>query len=209
MARTCPFGQCDVRLVLSSDRLLNHRPHRHAGSTPGPVPSCSHADFGQEVVLAMTTPAHNVVSAPRFALSVDYGQIKNLQVTEIKEIWSQLAAHEYIATGGARPQDLSYTKQYGQPKNTEVKVTVTFTPDTFPKIWSWHMAAKAGEDKARTTVELTIYKPDGKTAAVYTMEQAWLSKVDVTIPKAGNTDTATMGLTIVCDDFIVPNALNT
>jgi hypothetical protein len=156
----------------------------------------------------MTAALHNVVSAPRFALSVDYAQIKNLQVTEIKEIWSQLASHEYIAAGGAQPTKLSYSKQFGQPKNTEVKVTVTFSPDTFPAIWSWHQAAKLGDDAARTTAELTIYKPDGSTAAVYSMEGAWLSKIDVNIPKAGNTDTATIALTIVCDDFVVPGAKN-
>ena len=154
----------------------------------------------------MTTPTHNVVSAPRFALSVDYANIANLQVLEIKEIWSQLAAHEYITAGGAQPTQLSYSKQFGQPKNTEIKVTVTFNPDTFPMIWSWHQAAKLGMDSARVTAELTIYKPDGSSAALYSMEGAWLAKIDVNIPKAGNTDVASIGLTIVCDDFIVPNA---
>lgn len=158
----------------------------------------------------MTTPSelHNVLSAPRFMLTVDGQNIKNLQVIEIKEIWSQLAAHEYITTGGAQPTQLNYSKQFGQPKNTEVKVSVTFTPDTFPNIWSWHQAAKAGHDAARSSADLTIYKPDGSTAAVYHMFGAWLSRVDVNIPKAGGTDVASIALTIVCDDFIVPNAFN-
>lgn len=175
-----------MRLALSSDRLSNGYRRRQAD--------------------IMTTPLHNVVSAPRFALSVDGQNIKNLQVLEIKEIWSQLASHEYITAGGAQPTKLTYSKQYGQPKNTEIKATVTFDPDSFPYIWSWHQAAKVGMDGARTTAELAIYKPDGSSAAMYTMEGAWLSRVDVNIPKAGGTETASIGLTIVCDDFIVPQA---
>ncbi|HJP73310.1 MAG TPA: hypothetical protein VJ914_03530 [Pseudonocardiaceae bacterium] len=156
-----------------------------------------------------TTERHNVVSAPRFTLSVDGVQIKDLQVLEIKEIWSQLAAHEYITSGGPQPQNLNYTKEFGQPKNTEVKVTVAFNPDTFPLFWNWHQLAKGGDDKARTNAELTIYKPDGTQATMYTMEYAWLAKIDVNIPRAGATDVASIGLTIVCDDFIVPTAHNT
>jgi phage tail-like protein len=159
---------------------------------------------GGFVMPASTDQKHNVVSAPRFAISVDGTQIKNLQVTEVKEIWSQLAAHEYIYSGGAHGNDLVYTKQFGQPKNTEVKITVAFSPDTFPAIWQWHKLAKSGSDQARTNAELTIYKSDQQVAAIYTMEDAWLAKVDVNIPKAGATDTASVALTIVCDDFFVP-----
>lgn len=149
-------------------------------------------------------PQHNVVSAPRFSISVDGTDIRNLQVTEIKEIWSELASHEYIYSD--EKGVLNYTKQFGQPKNTEVKITVAFSPATFPAIWEWHRAAKHGVDSARALAQLTIYKPDKTVAAVYTLEYAWLRKVDVNIPKAGATDTASAALTIVCDEFVVPNA---
>lgn len=145
-------------------------------------------------------PNGNVVSAPSFKISVN--TLQGVPVSEIKDISAQVEGHEYIfneADGSTR-----YTKQLGKRKPPEVKLTIPFSPDTFPKIWAWYEAAFKGEPSAFADAELQIKQPFGSGWMTYTLINAWLSKIDVSLPKAGATETGQVNVVIMCDEILLP-----
>jgi hypothetical protein len=151
-------------------------------------------------MLAPTTSAPpNIVSAPNFYAQIDCVS-KPLPLSEIKNISSQVEPHPYLYND-AKTGMTYHTKQFGQTKPPEVQLVTPFDLDTFPQIWAWHELARHGKEQARTSsVQLFVLTPNGGKGS-YLLDGAWLSKVDVSVPKAGATDTGQVNMTIVCDDI--------
>lgn len=145
-------------------------------------------------------PNGNIVSAPNFRISVN--SLQGVPVTEIKDISAQVEAHEYIFNGA--DGQTQYTKQLGKRKPPEVKLTLPFSPDTFPRIWAWYEAAYSGSASAFHDAELQIKQPFGNGWITYTLMNAWLSKIDVSLPKAGATETGQVNVVIMCDAIGMP-----
>lgn len=145
----------------------------------------------------MTAPS--MISAPRFRISTDQVSIP---LIELKGINSTVEPHEYIYNDDKGK--VVHSKNFGKTKPPQVVVVTALDFNTFPKIMAWHQAARSGSDQARKDVHLFIYNTDGSSNPPYTLEGAWLSKVDVTGAKAGQTETVTVTLTLECDAIDAP-----
>lgn len=141
----------------------------------------------------MTTPVQGF-SAPRFAIQTDGVTIP---LTELNGITSHVEKHEYIYNN--HKGETIHTKQFGKTNPPTVSVTTPLDTKTFAKVMTWHEAARSGKTEARKDVTLTFYTPDGSEQSVYTIEAAWLSKLEVTQAKAGSSDTLQVKLTLECD----------
>jgi hypothetical protein len=136
-------------------------------------------------------------SAPRFSIQTDGVTIP---LTELNGITSHVEKHEYIYNDDKGAT--IHTKQFGKINPPTVSVTSPLDTQTFAKMMTWHEAARSGKIEARKDVTLTFLTPDGNAQSVYTLEAAWLSKLEVTSAKAGASDTLQVKLTLECDKIV-------
>lgn len=142
-------------------------------------------------------PQLNVVSASKFNISIDGQSVATF--SELSGINSEVEPAEYMYCdkGGK----FFHTKQFGKVKPPTI--TLKRGMDDDHKLWAWHQAAVQGLPSARTTCQLQMYLADGKTVVqTYTLENAWITKLEVNGVGAGKSDVITMTVTLTCDEII-------
>lgn len=142
----------------------------------------------------------NVMSASKFNISIDGQDIASF--SELSGINSEVEPAEYMYCdkNGA----FFHTKQFGKTKPPTI--TLKRGMDDNNKLWAWHQAAVGGLPTARTTCQLQLFDASGKPVTTYTLENAWVTKLEIAGVGAGKSDVIMMTVTLTCDYIIGPNA---
>lgn len=141
-----------------------------------------------------------VMSAAKFNISIDGQDIASF--SELSGINSEVEPAEYMYCD--KNGQFNHTKQFGKVKPPTI--TLKRGMDNDHKLWAWHQAAVMGEPTARTTCQLELHDATGKTVATYTLENAWITKLEIAGIGAGKSDVVMMTVTLTCDYIIGPNA---
>lgn len=152
----------------------------------------------------------NFVTAPRFI--VDCPALSGgLGFSELTGITSKVPPTE-MPTCDAKGR-VVYYKAFGKNEAATVKLKRGFDQDGMMKLLAWHSAARNGLTNLKQDVHLEVFDkgkdPESDTAdAEYKLENAWLSEINVSPMKAGDSAVATIEITIVCE-FIdtVPSSM--
>lgn len=138
---------------------------------------------------AAATPA-------RFTLTT--GLFAPMSFGELSSISSQDEPSQYLTTGPGGT--VIHTKQFGKAKPPVVVLKRSLDAAGSQALFAWHRAAEQGVPSARVTARLTIAQTGG--TITFTLENAWLSKLDISGMKAGSGQVAVETATIVCDQII-------
>lgn len=141
----------------------------------------------------------NIVSSPRF--TIEGVHVGNMAFSELSGINSELTAAEHIINDPDPTKPPIVTKNFGTPKPPTVSLKRPLDGNA-AKIFAWHKASKQGDQDTRDNVTFTITDPGGQTKLVYTLENAWCSKIQVPTAKAGDGAVPLLEVTIQCEDII-------
>jgi hypothetical protein len=126
-----------------------------------------------------------VVSAPRLIVSTADG----------KSQWAftRLVSISPAATCQPRPLHLRC------PKQTAPSIILSSPLTNDKTLLLWRSAAMRGDPTGQKTIKITVYAPGGRSApkavAVYTLTEAWPTKITITGRRSGSKDTATVTVT--------------
>lgn len=149
-----------------------------------------------------------VVSAPRFVIDASSvpGVNAKMGFSELTGITSKVSATEYAYCD--EKGMTHYSKQFGKTEAATVKLKRGFDSLGMMELLKWHGLARNGIQDSRVDVVLEVYNK-GKSdeqVAVYRLAEAWLSDINVSGMKAGDSGVATIEVTITCANIDVTEA---
>jgi hypothetical protein len=146
-----------------------------------------------------TTTQGQVASAGRFIAEFPGTPIGRMAFSELGGINSKVTPSEYIFNDDRGVTQ--HTKQFGktEPPTVTVKRAVDRAGTT--ALMLWHQMAREGNDQARQPGTLTVFDAGGNAQAVYMLEDAWLSEINISSVKAGAADVAMIECKITCQEI--------
>ncbi len=136
---------------------------------------------------------HDALTAVRYSISVDGHEIATF--SELIGIISEVEPVEYLAS---TDKEVVSAKLPGKRKPPTL--TLKRGKNTSMELWAWHEAVLTGQvAAARKSCSLVMYNNEGKSVARYHLENAWPSKIEIGVLKAGRSEVLTESVTIVCE----------
>ncbi|MCR6487821.1 phage tail protein [Amycolatopsis sp. OK19-0408] len=140
-----------------------------------------------------------VVTAASFVVEFTGSPIGRMAFSELGGITSKVASQEYIfsdATG-----KVNHTKQFGKTEPPTITLKRGLDQAGSNAILAWHAFARGGDTRARCPGTLTVFDAGGTQQAMYLLEGAWVSEVNITSVKAGTSDVAMIECKITCESI--------
>ncbi|MGH3903134.1 MAG: phage tail protein [Pseudonocardiaceae bacterium] len=136
---------------------------------------------------------HDALTAVRYSITIDGHEIATF--SELIGIISEVEPVEYLAS---TDKEVVSAKLPGKRKPPTL--TLKRGKNTSMELWAWHEAVLTGQvAAARKSCSLVMYNSEGKSVARYHLENAWPSKIEIGVLKAGSSEVLTESVTIVCE----------
>lgn len=140
-----------------------------------------------------------VVTAPRFEVNIIHWSW-GLGFSELAGFASAMESQEYSYNG--RLGNV-HTKQLGRPRPPQLVLRRALDAKGFQKMLQWHLLARSNIPMgAKMPAQFTIMDKGGQPQMVFTLENAWCSKLEIDPAKAGESPVLMMRVTIECDSFL-------
>jgi phage tail-like protein len=144
--------------------------------------------------MAATGTSPPVISASSFVISIDGVEVT---FSELSGINSEVEAVEYISSDAQG--NIVHTKQFGKTKPPKITLKRAVDDQGSGVIWAWHQLVLTGDPTASKSCSLALKDAQRNTLLTYTLENAWVSKIDISGLKSGQSEVVMETTEIVCD----------
>jgi phage tail-like protein len=145
---------------------------------------------------AAAEPLAQSVMATRFSLSADAIEIASFH--ELVGMVVDIQPVEFVDS--TTPGQVVHTAQFGKTVTPQVTLMRGLTGGL--ELWAWYQLAANGDPSARRTCTLTMLNASGAPVAKFTLQEVWVSKLDIASPKAGSSGGPMEIVTLVCNKLV-------
>ena len=149
--------------------------------------------------MAGTAQTPPVISASSFVINID--GLSEVTFSELSGINSEVEAVEYISSDTSG--NIIHTKQFGKTKPPKITMKRAVDDQGSGVLWGWHQLVLLGDPAASKSCTLALKDAQRNTLLSYTLENAWVSKIDISGLKSGASEVVMQTVEIVCDSIMM------